>query len=139
MPLRFREAIDEREVPAAQVKRRSNRGDDDHRSVFSHEEERPAHPRIFRVKARDEFRLSFGQIKRRAVVLCDTAHEKDQQAERLIGCKPDGVRLLRGDDAGERERAREHQCADNRESHRDFVRDHLCRRAQRAHQSVLRV
>ena len=38
-----------------------------------------------------------------------------------------------------RKRARKHQCADQRQSHRHFVRDHLRTRTQSAEQRVLRI
>jgi hypothetical protein len=48
-------------------------------------------------------------------------------------------RLLRADDLGQVQRAHAEQHGDDHEAHRDFVGDHLRRRAQRAEEGVFRV
>ncbi len=68
--------MDEWEIPTAEINRRRHRRHDNHRRILSHEEERPAHPGVFSVKSCDQLRLSFRQIKRRAIVFGDAADQK---------------------------------------------------------------
>src|SRR5947207_3156378 len=52
---RFRKAIDERKIPAAEIKCGGHRRDDYHRRVFSHKKERPAKTGVFSMKAGHQF------------------------------------------------------------------------------------
>src|SRR5205085_2863453 len=97
-------------------------------------------------KARDQLRFRFGQIERHAVRLRDCRDEVCDETYDLrharevpdVPAKSEPSALLL-DNRVEVERARYEDDADEREPQRQLVRDHLRRRAQAAHQTVLRV
>src|ERR1041384_8854450 len=70
-------------IPTAEEDRRRQHRDREHVDVLGHKEEGKLQGAVFRVEARDEFRLSFGKIKRHAVRLGNGRDQIDDEAERL--------------------------------------------------------
>ena len=108
--------------------------------VLGDEEHGERHARVLDVEAGDDLRLAFDHVERRAVGLGNAGDEvDDEQREQPPEEVAEVAAALRLDDLAEVQRAGGHHDADQREAHRDFVRDHLRRGAHRAEERVLRV
>ena len=130
-----------RELPAAEEQRRDDRADDEQVAPLRHEEEQVAHPAVLGRETRDQLRLGFGQIERRAVTLGQRRYIEDvggDEGERIGEQEPMLRRpALRADDPLHRERAGHQHDRENRQPRRYFVTDYLRRRADSADQRPL--
>ena len=86
-----------------------------------------------------ELALGLRQIEGIAVRFGDTGDEKDEESQNLRDDVPDVSRALGLDDVDERHRAGQHQGANDRQTLRNLVGDHLRRRSQPSHERELRV
>src|ERR1700722_1351907 len=98
------------------------------------------------VKSADEFGFSFGEIKRRAVRLCNRRYEVTHETDDLRknvpagnkGQEPEGA-LLMLEDFVKVDRTRQEKNADDGKRERNFITDHLRGAAQAAQQRVLAI
>src|ERR1051325_3810538 len=127
----------ERRQPSSQEQDRGHRADQDHVAVFAEIEQGEGHCRILDEVAGDQFRLAFRQIEWRPVRLRERRNEEDDSHRQQRQHEPDMA--LRHDDVGQVQRPSAKQHGYQHETDRDFVRDHLRRRAQRAQKGVSRV
>ena len=91
------------------------------------------------MKTGDDFRFAFRNVERRAVRFSnarDQVHEEKRKKGNEKPVKHAIAPVLTHDDFAQIQALRGHQHADQRESHRNFIRDDLRRRAQRADERV---
>ncbi len=92
--------------------------------------------------AGDQLRFGFDEVERRAVRFGQRRDEEDdehrEQRQPVPAEKPK-ARVLRAHDVGEVQRSGAEQHGDDHEADRDFVGDHLRRRAQRRQERIFRV
>src|SRR5262249_12602680 len=124
-----------RPQPTAEEQRHGQRGNQRYAQVLADEEHPELHARIFRVIPGHQLALRFRQVEGQPVRLGDTGDEENPQPEKLRDTKPHAP--LRLDDLAQVERAGEHHYTHQRQTHEDFVAQHLRRRPQAAQQRVL--
>ena len=92
------------------------------------------------METRDKFCFSFGQVERHAVRFGKGRDQEHDERDELRNNEPFERRTrLCVDDAVQIKRSGDHHDTQDRRTHREFVRDHLCRRTQAAHQAVFAV
>ena len=104
--------------------------------VLADQEQAELHARVLGVVAGDELALGLDEVERDAPRLGEPGDEEDDEADELREDVVDAA-LLRLDDVGQAEGARERDHADEREAHEDLVAHHLRGGAQPADQGVL--
>ena len=122
-------------MPAAEEEGHRHRRDDEHLDVLGQREGAVAHAAVLGLVPLHQLGVGLGEVERRPAGLRESGDHEDQEADDLRDHVPDLV--LRLDDRDERQGARHHDRPQERQAHRDLVRDQLRRRAHRAQEAVL--
>src|SRR5260370_32200190 len=84
--------------PSAKKQYRAQALNRDHARILRDEEHRELEAGVFRMEARDQLRLGFGQIERHAVRFRDCRNEKTKEAQNLrpdVPAKKSPLRMVR--------------------------------------------